>query len=151
MSKRPANPHRQSGHDDCRLHYHRRRLVGIDRSTKWDASWFCRRVLRRRYKSDYRMLRYMLDRRDRLPISFRVEGKIPNIKIRLENRTLGASPCAARPAATTRTWKNTPAKHQQETKPGCPTRSSAFLIASAGRITMQEILSRSGRRAYRIY
>jgi hypothetical protein len=37
---------------------------------------------------DYRIIRYLLDRRGRLGIAFVVEGKIPNVKIRLENRLL---------------------------------------------------------------
>jgi hypothetical protein len=37
---------------------------------------------------DYRIIRYLLDRRGRLAISFRIEGQIPNISIRLENRAL---------------------------------------------------------------
>ena len=33
-------------------------------------------------------VRYLLDRRGRLAISFRLEGTIPNVKIRLDNRIL---------------------------------------------------------------
>ena len=37
---------------------------------------------------DYRIIRYLLDRRGRLAISFRIEGQIPNVSIRLDNRAL---------------------------------------------------------------
>jgi hypothetical protein len=37
---------------------------------------------------DYRLLRYLVDRRGRLAITFRVDGTIPNVRIRLDNRAL---------------------------------------------------------------
>ena len=37
---------------------------------------------------DYRIIRRFLDRRGRLAVSFRLDGKIPNIRIRLDNRAL---------------------------------------------------------------
>jgi hypothetical protein len=37
---------------------------------------------------DYRIIRYLLDRRGRLAIAFNVDGKIPNLSVRLENRAL---------------------------------------------------------------
>jgi hypothetical protein len=37
---------------------------------------------------EYKMIRYLLDRRGRLTISFRAEGKFPNVKVRPENRGL---------------------------------------------------------------
>ena len=37
---------------------------------------------------DYRFIRYLLDRRGRLAIGFRIDGQIPDISIRLENRAL---------------------------------------------------------------
>ncbi len=62
--------------------------IGIDRSTKWDASLVLSPRLAQELQKDYRVLRYMLDRRNRLSISFRVDGPVPNIKIRLESRML---------------------------------------------------------------
>ena len=62
--------------------------IGIDRSTKWDAALVLSPRLAQEIQKDYRMLRYMLDRRNRLSISFRVDGTVPNIKIRLESRIL---------------------------------------------------------------
>ncbi|HTF91874.1 MAG TPA: AsmA-like C-terminal region-containing protein [Verrucomicrobiae bacterium] len=62
--------------------------VGMDRSTKWDAALVLAPRLAQEIQKDYRVLRYMLDRRNRLSISFRVDGTVPNIKIRLESRIL---------------------------------------------------------------
>ncbi|MGH7873334.1 MAG: AsmA-like C-terminal region-containing protein [Candidatus Binatia bacterium] len=71
--------------------------VGVDRSTKWDASLVLAPRLAQELQKDYRVLRYMLDHRSQLSISFRVDGTIPNVKIRLESRVLtqllrGAAP-----------------------------------------------------------
>jgi hypothetical protein len=72
--------------------------MGLDRSTRWNGLLFLSPRLTQEIQRDYRMLRYLLDRRGRLPISFRLEGTIPNVKIRLDNRILaqilrgGASP-----------------------------------------------------------
>ena len=62
--------------------------VALDHSTKWDASLVLSPRLAQELQRDYRVLRYMLDRRNRLSISFRIDGTIPNIKIRLESRIL---------------------------------------------------------------
>ncbi|HYA27701.1 MAG TPA: hypothetical protein VEI95_02715, partial [Acidobacteriota bacterium] len=37
---------------------------------------------------DYRLLRYLVDRRGGLAITFRVDGTIPSVRIRLDNRAL---------------------------------------------------------------
>jgi hypothetical protein len=37
---------------------------------------------------DYRIIRYLLDRRGRLAIPFHIEGQVPNVTVRLENRAL---------------------------------------------------------------
>lgn len=62
--------------------------VGFDRSTNWNGLLLLSPRLTQEAQRDYRIIRYLLDRRGRLPISFRLEGKIPNVKIRLENRAL---------------------------------------------------------------
>jgi hypothetical protein len=72
--------------------------VGLDRSTRWNGLLVLSPRVTQEIKRDYRMLRYLLDRRGRLAISFGVEGTIPNVTIRLDNRFLtqvlrgGASP-----------------------------------------------------------
>lgn len=72
--------------------------MGLDRSTRWNGLLVLSPRVTQEIKRDYRMLRYLLDRRGRLAISFRVEGTIPNVTIRLDNRFLtqvlrgGASP-----------------------------------------------------------
>lgn len=62
--------------------------MGLDRSTKWNGLLVLSPRLTQEIQRDYRMLRYLLDRRGRLAISFRLEGTIPNVKISLDNRIL---------------------------------------------------------------
>jgi hypothetical protein len=62
--------------------------VGFDRSTQWNGSLVLSPQLTQEVQRDYRIIRYLLDRRGRLAISFRVDGKIPNLTARLENRAL---------------------------------------------------------------
>ena len=62
--------------------------VGFDRSTRWNGLLVLSPRLTQEIQRDYRGIRYLLDRRGLLSIAFRVDGKIPNLSIRLENRTL---------------------------------------------------------------
>ncbi|MGH8544565.1 MAG: AsmA-like C-terminal region-containing protein [Gammaproteobacteria bacterium] len=62
--------------------------IGFDRSTKWNGSLVLSERLTQEAQRDYRIIRYLLDRRGRLAISFRVDGKIPKVDVRLENRAL---------------------------------------------------------------
>jgi hypothetical protein len=62
--------------------------IGFDLSTKWSGLLVFSPRLSQEVQRDYRLIRYLLDRRGRLAISFRLEGKIPNVKIRLDNRAL---------------------------------------------------------------
>jgi hypothetical protein len=62
--------------------------IGFDRLTNWNGSIVLSPRLTQEVQRDYRMIRYLLDRRGRLPIAFRVEGKIPRVAVRLENRAL---------------------------------------------------------------
>ena len=62
--------------------------IGLDRSTKWNGLLVLSPRLTQEVQRDNRWLRYLLDRRGRLSISFRVEGTIPDVRIRLENRAL---------------------------------------------------------------
>ena len=62
--------------------------IGFDRSTNWNGSIVLSPRLTQVVQRDYRIIRYLLDRRGRLSIPFRLEGKIPNVAVRLENRAL---------------------------------------------------------------
>ncbi len=62
--------------------------MAFDRSTNWNGAIVLSPGLTQEVQRDYRMIRYLLDRRSRLSIAFRVAGKIPNVTIRLENRAL---------------------------------------------------------------
>jgi uncharacterized protein involved in outer membrane biogenesis len=62
--------------------------IGFDRSIKWNGLLLLSPRLTQVFQHDYRIIRYLLDRRGRLATSFRLDGKIPNIRIRLDNRAL---------------------------------------------------------------
>jgi uncharacterized protein involved in outer membrane biogenesis len=62
--------------------------IGFDRSTRWNGLIVLSPRLTQELQRDYRIIRYLLDRRGRLAIAFRLEGKIPDVKVRLENRAL---------------------------------------------------------------
>lgn len=71
--------------------------IGFDRSTKWNGLIALSPKVTQEVQRDYRLLRYLLDRRGRLAITFRADGTIPNVRIRLDNRALaqalrGSSP-----------------------------------------------------------
>jgi hypothetical protein len=62
--------------------------IGFDRSTEWRGSLMLSPQLTEELQRDYRIIRYLLDRRGRLAISFRADGKLPNVAVRIENRAL---------------------------------------------------------------
>ena len=62
--------------------------IRLDRSTKWTGVLLLSPNVTQQLQQEYRTLRYFIDRRGRLAISFRAEGTIPNITIRPENRLL---------------------------------------------------------------
>jgi hypothetical protein len=62
--------------------------IGFDRSTHWSGSLILSPQLTQEVQRDYRLIRYLLDRRGRLAISFRADGKLPELAVRLENRAL---------------------------------------------------------------
>lgn len=62
--------------------------IGFDRSTRWNGMLVLSPRVTQDLQRDYRIIRYLLDRRGRLSIGFRVEGKIPDVRVRLENRAL---------------------------------------------------------------
>lgn len=62
--------------------------IGFDRSTRWNGLLVLSQHLTQEVQRDYRIIRYLLDRRGRLAVGFRIDGKVPNVSIRLENRAL---------------------------------------------------------------
>ncbi|HWH78018.1 MAG TPA: AsmA-like C-terminal region-containing protein, partial [Candidatus Binatus sp.] len=62
--------------------------IGFDRSTNWNGMIVLSPRVTQEVQRDYRILRYLLDRRGRLAITFRLDGTIPNVRIRLDNRAL---------------------------------------------------------------
>jgi AsmA-like C-terminal region/AsmA family len=62
--------------------------VGFDRTMKWNGSLVLSPPIAQALEREYKTLRYLLDRRGTLAISFRIEGTLPNIKIKPENRAL---------------------------------------------------------------
>jgi hypothetical protein len=62
--------------------------IGLNRSTRWNGLIVLSPRLTQEVQRDYRIIRYLLDRRGRLAIPFRVDGEIPNVSVRLENRAL---------------------------------------------------------------
>jgi hypothetical protein len=62
--------------------------IGFDRSTRWNGVLVLSPRLSQELQREYKVLRYLLDRRGRLSVSFRAEGRYPNIKLIPENRAL---------------------------------------------------------------
>ena len=62
--------------------------IGFDRSTRWNGLIVLSPRLTQEVQRDYRIIRYLLDRRGRLAIPFHIEGRVPNVTVRLENRAL---------------------------------------------------------------
>ncbi|MBM4261099.1 MAG: AsmA family protein [Deltaproteobacteria bacterium] len=62
--------------------------VATDRSTRWNGLLVLSPSLTQELQREYKMLRYFVDRRGRLAIAFRVDGTLPNLRIRPENRAL---------------------------------------------------------------
>lgn len=62
--------------------------IGFDRTTKWNGLISLTPKVTQEVQRDYRLLRYLLDRRGRMAITFRADGTIPDVKIRLDNRAL---------------------------------------------------------------
>ena len=62
--------------------------IALDRTTRWNGLLVLSPRIAQALEQEYKTLRYLLDRRGRLAISFRIEGTLPNIKIRPESRAL---------------------------------------------------------------
>ncbi len=62
--------------------------MGFDRTLKWDGLLVLSPDLTQALQREYKTLRYLLDRRGRLAISFRLEGTLPNVAIKPETRSM---------------------------------------------------------------
>jgi len=62
--------------------------VGFDRTTQWNGLLVLSARITQELQREYKMIRYLLDRRGRLSIAFRAEGKFPNVKVKPENRAV---------------------------------------------------------------
>ncbi|HSE87817.1 MAG TPA: AsmA-like C-terminal region-containing protein [Candidatus Binatia bacterium] len=62
--------------------------VGFDRTTQWNGLLVFSPRITQELQREYKMIRYLLDRRGRLSISFRAEGKFPNVSVRPDNRAV---------------------------------------------------------------
>ena len=62
--------------------------VGFDRTTQWNGQLILSPRITQELQREYKMIRYLIDRRGRLSISFRAEGRFPNVNVRPENRAV---------------------------------------------------------------
>jgi hypothetical protein len=62
--------------------------VGFDRTTQWTGLLVLSPRITLELQREYKLIRHLLDRRGRLSVSFRAEGKFPKVKVRPENRAL---------------------------------------------------------------
>jgi uncharacterized protein involved in outer membrane biogenesis len=60
--------------------------VGFDKTTQWNGLLVLSPRITQELQHEYKLLRYLLDRRGRLAISFRADGKFPQVTVRPENR-----------------------------------------------------------------
>jgi hypothetical protein len=62
--------------------------VGFDRTTQWSGLLVLSPRITQELQREYKLIRHLLDRRGRLSVSFRAEGRFPKVKVRPENRAL---------------------------------------------------------------
>jgi hypothetical protein len=62
--------------------------VGFDRTTQWNGMLVFSPRISQELQREYKLIRYLLDRRGRLSIAFRAEGRFPNVNFRPESRAL---------------------------------------------------------------
>jgi uncharacterized protein involved in outer membrane biogenesis len=62
--------------------------IGFDGATRWNGLLVFSPSITRELQREYGAIRYFLDRKGRLAVSFRLDGNLPNIRIRPENRAL---------------------------------------------------------------
>jgi autotransporter translocation and assembly factor TamB len=77
--------------------------IAFDRTTRWNGLLALSPRLSQEFLRDNRLIRYLMDRRERLTIPFRIEGTLPDIKARPDTRTIaqalrrGSAPRAPEP------------------------------------------------------
>ncbi|HEX9454849.1 MAG TPA: AsmA-like C-terminal region-containing protein, partial [Candidatus Binatia bacterium] len=101
--------------------------IGFDRSTKWNGLIVLSPRVTQEVQRDYRILRYLLDRRGRLAIAFRLEGTIPNVKIRLDSRALAQALRGSAARASANEPAEKPSQEPSETKRWLPDALERFL------------------------
>ena len=102
--------------------------IGFDRTTRWNGLIVLSPRLTQEVQRDYRILRYLLDRRGRLAITFRIEGAIPNIRIRLDNRALAQFlRSGAAPRDPDRDTPSQPSQDNRDDKTWLPNALERFL------------------------
>jgi uncharacterized protein involved in outer membrane biogenesis len=62
--------------------------IGFDRTTQWNGMLVLSPRITQELLREYKLIRHLLDRRGRLSVSFRAEGKFPKVKLKPENRAL---------------------------------------------------------------
>jgi hypothetical protein len=62
--------------------------IGFDRTTQWNGLLVLSPRITQELQREYKLIRHLLDRRGRLSVSFRVEGRFPKVQVRPENRAL---------------------------------------------------------------
>ena len=62
--------------------------VGFDRTTQWNGLLVLSPRITQELQREFKLIRHLLDRRGRLSVSFRAEGRFPKVKVRPENRAL---------------------------------------------------------------
>jgi len=62
--------------------------IGLDRTTQWNGLLVLSPRITQELQREYKLIRHLLDRRGRLSVSFRAEGRFPKVKLRPENRAL---------------------------------------------------------------
>ena len=61
--------------------------IGFDKRTQWNGLLVLSPRITQDLQREYKLIRYLLDRRGRLAIAFRADGKFPQVTVRPENRT----------------------------------------------------------------
>ena len=62
--------------------------AGFDRTIQWNGLLLLSPGVTQELQREHKTIRYFVDRRGRLAVSFRVEGTLPDVRIRPENRAL---------------------------------------------------------------
>jgi hypothetical protein len=62
--------------------------IAFDRTARWNGLLVLSPRLSQEFLRDNRMIRYLMDRRERLTIPFRIEGTLPDLKARPDTRAI---------------------------------------------------------------